>query len=145
MKRSGFKKSGSTLKRSQKPKTALGRTKLPKVSTVRTKCDNLLTPLIKAMYPNCLLCRNETQVAHHHVHKSKSSRLRYELDNLIPLCGHCHVVLHNNESYWASKVVEIKGLSWFQSIDRKKNEYVKTDVHFYIENLARLEALKNAL
>lgn len=117
------------------------RSKLPKLSTMRTKCDNLLTPIIKSIRPNCLLCGNLTEVAHHHVHKSKSNRLRYELDNLINLCGRCHVRLHANESYWASKVVEIKGLEWFQRIDSLGREYVKVDVHWYIENYERLSIM----
>lgn len=93
------------------------------------------------LYPNCLLCGKNTEVAHHHVHKSKSNRLRYELDNLIPLCHHCHLVLHNNESYWASKVVQIKGLEWFNELEKKKNEYVKVDRYFYEENHEKLSSM----
>lgn len=123
--------------------------KLPKIKTIRTKADNLLTPIIKRKYPKCLLnapkCWGDTQVAHHHVHKSKSTRLRYDLDNLIPLCSHCHIVLHNNESYWASKIVEIKGIEWFKTIDKRKDEIVKADVHFYIANYERLLTIFNNL
>lgn len=120
-------------------------TKLPKISTVRNKCDNMLTPIVRAMYPECLLCGSDTQVAHHHVHKSKSTRLRYELDNLIPLCGRCHVRLHNNESYWASKIVEIRGVDWFTRIDKLGRELVKADVHYYIEQLDRLKEIFSTL
>lgn len=119
--------------------------KLPKVSTVRNKCDNLLTPIIKKMHEHCLLCGGPTQVAHHHVHKSKSTRLRYEIDNLIPLCGSCHVKLHQNESYWGSKVTEIRGLEWFQRIDRLGRETVKADVHYYLAQLERLKQLHDSL
>lgn len=115
--------------------------KLPSTSTMRNKCDALLTPLIKKLHPHCLLCGKNTEVAHHHVHKSTSSRLRYDLDNLINLCQHCHLVLHLNESYWASKIVDIKGLDWFHKLDRAKNELVKTDVHFYIAHHKRLSEL----
>jgi 5-methylcytosine-specific restriction endonuclease McrA len=117
--------------------------KLPKLSTMRNKCDALLTPIIKEIYPRCLLntsnCSSYTQVAHHHIHKSRSTRLRYELDNLIPLCHHCHVVLHHNESYHASKIIEIKGIEWFKELDKMKDEYVKADVHWYIEQYERLK------
>lgn len=114
--------------------------KLPKLKTIRDKADALLTPIIKRLYPRCLLCSRATEVAHHHVHKSKSTRLRYELGNLIPLCHSCHYKLHQNESYWASKVVEIKGLQWFQEIDRLKNEIVKADVHYFIRHHEILQA-----
>lgn len=83
-------------------------------------------------------CTYHTQVAHHHVHKSKSSRLRYEIDNLVNLCNHCHLMLHHNESYWASKVVEIRGVEWFKDLEKKKYEQVKTDVLWYESNLQKL-------
>lgn len=119
------------------------RKKLPAISTMRNKCDKLLTPIIKILYPYCLLqgsqnCAHVTQVAHHHVHKSQSNRLRYEIPNLIPLCNACHMMLHANESYWASKIVQIRGLAWFEELERMKNELVKTDIHWYIDNHTRL-------
>lgn len=133
-------------KRQPKKKKPKKRTKLPAIKTMRNKCDKLLTPIIKEQHPICLLqgsenCNYYTQVAHHHVHKSKSNRLRYEIDNLIPLCHACHMMLHANESFWASKIVQIKGIEWFNSLEEKKNEIVKCDIHWYIENYERLRAL----
>ena len=115
--------------------------KLPSVKTAITKCDNILSPIIIKQFPNCLLCGNLTQVAHHHCHKSKSTRLRYDLKNLIPLCSSCHFKLHQNESYWASVIVNKKGLEWFIDLDKTKDEYVKADVHYYIANYDRLKAI----
>lgn len=117
--------------------------RLPSIKTMRNKCDKLLTPIIKERYPNCLLCGKYTEVAHHFCHKSKSTRLRYELSNLINLCNSCHYKLHQNESYWASRIVEIKGLKWFQEIDKIKNEIVKSDVHYFISQYEKLKALNN--
>lgn len=119
--------------------------KLPKIKTVRTKADNLLTPIIKAMFPKCLLCGKPTEVAHHHVHKSKSTRLRYEIDNLVNLCHSCHQKLHHNESFWASKIVEIRGIEWFKRISKIGQEIVKADVHFYIGHYERLKRILNEL
>jgi hypothetical protein len=113
--------------------------KKPIIASLRKKVDNLLTPWVKSKNPSCLLCGAQTQVAHHHVHKSQSSRLRYEEINLIPLCTPCHCKLHHNESYWASKVLEIKGVEWFKKLDKMKNEYVKTDRFFYEENYNRIK------
>lgn len=115
--------------------------KLPKLSTIRNKCDATLSPIIRKLYPHCLLCGRGTEVAHHHIHKSKSTRLRYELSNLIPLCNSCHYKLHQNESYWASKVIEVKGIKWFQEIDKLKNEIIKVDVHFFIKQYDILSKL----
>ena len=88
-------------------------------------CDKLLSPIIVKLYPRCLLCNGQTQVAHHHCHKSKSLTLRYDFKNLIPLCNSCHFKLHFNESFWASKIVKIKGLKWFSYIEKKKQETLR--------------------
>lgn len=107
-------------------------------------CDALLTPLIKILHPQCLLCGQDTQVAHHHIHKSKSLALRYNIDNLINLCNACHLKLHWNESYWASKIVEIKGLDWFQKLDKEKNTIIRyPDYNQIYEELK--EKTRNAL
>jgi 5-methylcytosine-specific restriction endonuclease McrA len=115
--------------------------KAKSIKTLRNACDALLSPLVKKLHPRCLLCPNETQVAHHHIHKSQSSVLRYELDNLINLCNACHLRLHMNESFWASKIIQLKGIEWFNELERKKNQLVKTDRYFYEENLERLKEL----
>jgi 5-methylcytosine-specific restriction endonuclease McrA len=95
-------------------------------SKLQSKCDKLLSPIVIKQNPVCIFyglkgaenCTYYTQVAHHHVHKSKSSRLRYEIDNLVNLCNHCHLMLHHNESYWASKVVELRGIEWFKNLEK---------------------------
>lgn len=130
----------------KRTKTKIARPKLPKATTVRNKADALLTPIIKALHPHCLLrgaenCAGLTQVAHHHVHKSSSSRLRYELSNLIPLCNACHILLHGNESYWGSRVTQLRGMDWFDELQALRKESVKTDVHFYLANYERLQTL----
>jgi len=91
----------------------------------KVECDKLLTPFIIKKFPNCMLCGSPTQVAHHHIHRSKSLRVRYEIQNLLPLCGSCHYKLHQNESYWASKIIQIRGLRWFARLEKLKNEVVK--------------------
>ena len=120
--------------------------KLPKIKTIRNKCDKLLTPIIKAMHPHCILreakmCAGFTEVAHHHILKSKCTALRYELDNLIPLCTRCHMLLHSHESYYSSILVQRKGVEWFESLEAQKNKLIKADVHFYIENYERLKEI----
>lgn len=116
------------------------------VKKVRNQADALLTPIIKTMYPRCLLCGQPTQVAHHHVHKSQSTRLRYELDNLIPLCNKCHCALHvGDESYHASRIVEIKGVGWFRKLEKMKHEIVKADVLYYSVQLGKLRSIFNKL
>ena len=112
---------------------------------MRNKCDALLTPIIKKMYPNCLLTGQPTEVAHHHVHKSKSNALRYYLRNLIPITHAAHQALHHNESYWASVIVAKRGTAWFEDIEREKRREMKTDVHYYLAEYQRLTDILNSL
>jgi hypothetical protein len=101
------------------------------IKKTQKSCDKLLSPIVKKLNPTCLFwgrvqgCTKDTQVAHHHCHKSKSLILRYDIKNLVNFCNHCHLMLHWNESYWASKVVEIKGLAWFRYIEKTKNKELR--------------------
>jgi hypothetical protein len=119
--------------------------KKPSKKTIQNKCDSLLSPIIKLQHPRCLLCNSDTQVAHHHVHKSKSLVLRYDLNNLINLCNPCHFKLHLDESYWASRIVDIKGLEWFRDLEKKKNQIVKGDIIFFTINYHRLKKIHDEL
>ena len=113
--------------------------KKPSVKTLRNKVDKLLTPWIIGKHKQCLLCPNKAQVSPHFIYKSQSSRLRYEEDNLIPLCTICHCKLHHDENIGASKIVAVKGVEWFQRIEKMKRELVKTDRYFYEEHYNRIK------
>lgn len=162
MKRSGFSKPSyeeaiAKKKAKQATRTLLKRSKLtskrakvPKVTTLRNKADKMLTPIIKAMYPECLLkqsqnCAFETQVAHHHIKKSQSTSVRYDLDNLIPLCHACHLMLHSQETTWASYIVGLKGLEWWNNLYTKSRASIKADRFWYQEQIDRLDAVYQKL
>jgi hypothetical protein len=105
-------------------------------------CDDLLTPIVKKFFPRCLLCNQPTQVAHHHFHKAACSALRYYFGNLINLCNSCHCALHHNESYYASKIIVIRGLKWFKDLEKiKKTVTVKANAKYYAEQYARLKKI----
>lgn len=136
MKRTPFK-----AKTGFKPK--VGPRKRPKgteTQAMRKKCDDLLTPIIKILYPRCLITGEPTEVAHHHVKKSISSSLRYYIPNLIPLTHKAHSALHQNETYWNEFVETIKGREWKEDIDRQRKVPVKADLQWYTENYNRLKA-----
>lgn len=120
-------------------KSVTKKKKKTRIQTLRDKCDKLLTPIVRLRNPACLLCGSPTQVAHHHVHKSKSLVLRYDIDNLINLCNKCHFKLHQDESYWASVIVKSKGLRWFNKLEKRKNQTIKGSEDWYEEQLLKLE------
>jgi 5-methylcytosine-specific restriction endonuclease McrA len=110
------------------------------------EADKLLTPIIKAKYPRCLFCPNDTQVAHHFIKKSESNRLRYCIDNLVNLCNPCHFRLHNHESFWSAKIMQDRGIEWFDNLEELKKEFVHTDLDYYKSNYERLkELLENGM
>ncbi len=120
------------------------RKKLPKPNTVQKKCDVLLTPIVKKLFPFSMF-GGATEVAHHFIHKSKSNRLRYDFDNLIPLTHKQHQALHHNESFWSGQIIDIKGIEWFRVLEKRKQESIKTDVHYYIAKLKELTEILNEL
>ena len=101
-------------------------------------CDDMLTPIIKLIYPKCMLCGDKTQVAHHHFKKEKSLTLRYVLENLIPLCNGCHFKLRFHESYWACKILEIKGMKWFKKLDKMNQVKIKPDYNEVYKTLTKI-------
>jgi hypothetical protein len=50
-------------------------------------------------------------------------------------------MLHHNESFWASKVVEIKGLDWFKRLEKEKYKMIKTNKAYYEEQLEILNSM----
>ena len=54
-------------------------------------------------------------------------------------------MLHCNESFWASKIVLIKGTQWFEKLEREKNKIIKINYNEVYETLKekeRKESLK---
>lgn len=119
--------------------------KLPKASTIQKKCDALLTPIIKLMYPTCVLTGEPTEVAHHAIKKSTSSALRYYLPNLVPLTHKAHLRLHCDEITWTGRLIAIKGMEWWEDLERERRKPIKTDVHYYLAELERLQAIYDDL
>jgi 5-methylcytosine-specific restriction endonuclease McrA len=152
MKRSGFKKktlvevrAKQAVKRHTTPKVKIkskSKPKVPTVKSLRNKADKMLTPIVKVLHPECLLCGNPTQVAHHHIKKSTSSALRYYIPNLIGLCTPCHCKLHHDEILWTGRVIVLMGMEWLADLEEHKKEEVKTNKQFYQDHIDNLSTYK---
>ena len=109
--------------------------------------DTLLQKLIRKLYPRCFVCGQETQCGHHFIEKSKSNRLRYELENIIPVCLSCHSKIHNRFSYSLGAydiidfIIKKKGRKWFNKLQKLRHELVKTDEIWYNNHITRLQEL----
>lgn len=129
-------------------KTRIKKQSKSSVKVLQRKCDSLLTQIIKIKTPQCEACSHPTQVAHHWIEKSRSSRLRYDFDNLIALCNQCHCKIHNrfgNSVVGGLDVADVirhkRGEDWYENIKIKGREIVKTDIQWYEQNLERLNNL----
>ena len=117
--------------------------KKPKSKTQKD-CDRLLSPIIIALRPKCLLCGRPTEVAHHFIKKSVSSFHRYNINNLINLCSKCHFLLHfNDEGLWNGRIALLKGKEWLDDLERHKRDYVKCNKAYYEETYKKLLALRD--
>jgi hypothetical protein len=131
MKRSSIRKSGKS-----------------ETAKLQKKCDVLLTPIIKKLHPKCEGCGSDTEVAHHFVEKSRSSNLRYNIDNLIPLCHSCHAKIHNRFGNSVMGSIDVsdtirakRGEDWFNRMRIEGAKVIKVNVEWYIANLDRLEKM----
>jgi hypothetical protein len=114
------------------------------------KCDKLLTPIIKKLYPKCEACGHETQVAHHWIEKSRSNYLRYDLRNLVALCHSCHARIHNrfgnnitSSLDIAETIIKKRGKKWREQLDKDAHKLIKVNVDYYKQKLAELNDRTN--
>ena len=116
-------------------------------SKLQAKCDKLLTPIVKLQSEMCEAgCGNPTQVGHHWIEKSRSARLRYEIENIIPLCNSCHTKIHNRFGNnivggidIAEVIIEKRGREWFDRMNKLQSEIIKTNKAYYEGQLEKLE------
>lgn len=56
----------------------------------------------------CALCGKKGTQIHHIIYKSEDRSKIDDLDNLILLCSYCHKKVHENKSYWQTKLLKIR-------------------------------------
>ena len=109
------------------------------LTTWRNKCDRALQQKVANEYKYCLICGNPVQVGHHFFPKSVSSRLRYEWENIIPLCSGCHMRLHQSgDPRYEQRIIAVKGERWYESLERIARDYQKVNVAYYKQMYERL-------
>lgn len=122
------------------------------IAKLKKEADKALQLVNKHLHKKCEACGAENQVGHHWIEKSRSSFLRYDLRNIVPLCNSCHSKIHNifgnsivGGLNVAEKIIEKRGREWKELMDKLQPEYVKTDTFFYINNKERLESMLSPL
>ena len=113
--------------------------KAKSVGYYRRKADRLLQEWGRRTYKQCMVCEKKLSCLHHYYPKSKSSALRYDKGNLIPICNGCHLKHHTGDPKIHNTVNAIRGAEWLKKLEKKKEGYVKTNIGYYkkiIEDLS---------
>ena len=82
-------------------------------------------------YKKCFVCPKKMVCLHHYYPKSTSTSLRYDENNLIPICAGCHFSHHNGNPAIHNKINHIKGIQWLKQLQSKKEIITKTNIKYY--------------
>ncbi len=119
--------------------------KVSELGKYRNRCDKLMQQIYTKKYPKCDVCGEPTNCMHHFVEKSRSNRLRYEEENLIPVCKRCHMFIHNRtgrfglnnivRSYSTQDIIIEKrgGKKWKDKMEKLGRETIKVNKGYYLE------------
>lgn len=113
------------LKEKSKPKALTS-------SQWQKKCDTKLQHKGKELYQKCEVCSKPMSCLHHFFPKSVSSRLRYDWDNLIPICNGCHMRHHQaNDPTIHGTILKKRGQAWYEVLIVKKYEPMDINIGYY--------------
>ena len=115
-----------------------------KKTKLQDEADMLTQKKYVAENPYCLICGKPTNCMHHYIPKSLSKALRYDPDNLIPVCFGCHMAIHQkSDPYPTNRIVEIKGTEWRDNLEKKRRQpfkqtigYLESIIEFYKRDYA---------
>ena len=94
-----------------------------KKTRLKKKLDREIQLKYVPLNPNCLVCGGQTSCMHHYIFKSQSNYLRYDERNLVPLCLHCHTLLHKcGDPRINQQIVRIKGHEWADELQRDRRK-----------------------
>ncbi len=69
----------------------------------------------------CLVCGKRATDPHHFIFRSRSLVLKYDVENGIPLCGHCHTLIHRRQDSAVQGMIALKkGEDWLNYIKSRK-------------------------
>lgn len=116
--------------------------KVSDIGRLQRKADSLMQEWGKKEYKACLICGKTMQVLHHFVPKSVSARLRYEHDNLIPLCNGCHMRLHQSgDPKYEFQIIQSKPEGWYEKLSKLRQEIIKVNKEYYLGQIAKYQEL----
>jgi len=111
-----------------------------KIKTLRNKADRLLQEWGRDNYKRCEMCNAMMSCLHHFHPKSSSSALRYEKNNMIPVCHPCHLGFHSSRSAdFNSRIIIKRGNEWAKKLLKKKAKIIKPNQSYYLKIIKKYE------
>ena len=109
------------------------------IAKLRNECDKLLQQKGRLKYNDCEICNKPMNCLHHFFPKSMSSKLRYDWNNLIPICNGCHMRHHSaGDPSIHMTIVEKRGYSWYEKLDMVRHKTIKVNIKYYIDKIKEL-------
>jgi len=116
-----------------------------KKSRLRKKADKILQEVGRKLFEDkgCLVCRKKYSCLHHYHTKGCSNALRYDWDNLIPICAGCHHRHHNaSDPRVHDEIRRIKGQEWVDDLEfRRCNLKFEDNIRNYEKIIETLQSL----
>lgn len=141
-----YSKSAGKIPKTEKPK----RKKKTEKQKLQDEADKLYQTLGRLMYKTSYSGK-EYSCLHHHVPKSRSSALRYEIRNGVPISAGEHIQWHSGsdpeiEFQYKLFMEQQWGENWEIELRQQRiaNQYIKTDAWYYKGIVEMLQTMINA-
>jgi len=96
------------------------------------KCDKRLQEIGRQRFKKCEACSKPMYCLHHFITKGLSARLRYDWDNLVPICPSCHFAHHKkSDPNIHATVIKKRGQAWYDLLESKRREHMDVNVGYY--------------
>ena len=106
-------------------------TRKQSLKSLISQADKLLQLKFCPLNHNCIVCGATGVVGHHYIFKSQSHMLRFDMDNLVPLCPGCHTRLHfSGDPMIVQTILKKKGMAWADQLQEKRKTLVKFNKGF---------------
>lgn len=110
-----------------------------KVPTLRKACDKALQALGKERYSLCEVCGASMICMHHFFPTRVSASLRYDWDNLIPICVGCHLRHHRAQDPTIhATILKKRSWRWYGRLVVAKEKKTASNIKYYQDKLEEL-------
>lgn len=95
---------------------------MSKRSVLRQKADTAFSKACFKYWGDKCVCGREATATHHFIPKSISAFLRYNIQNGVPLCYHCHIIrIHSQgDPRIFEDIIKKRGQEWYDNLKQLK-------------------------